>query len=66
MERFFTVDEIAKILNVPKSWIYGRIHKGNLPFPYIKVGHYVRFPENGIRNYIESVTTTPNRQLERN
>ncbi len=53
METLLTPDEVANILKVPKSWLYGRIHAGTLPFAYCKVGHYVRFPESAVRDYIE-------------
>jgi excisionase family DNA binding protein len=47
------------MLRIPKSWLYGRIHAGTLPFPMTKIGHYVRFPESGIRAYLEVATTKP-------
>lgn len=53
MENLLTPDELTAILKVPKSWLYGRIHAGTLPFPYCKVGHYIRFPESAVRDYIE-------------
>jgi excisionase family DNA binding protein len=53
MENLLTPDELIAILKVPKSWLYGRIHAGTLPFRYCKVGHYIRFPESAVREYIE-------------
>ncbi len=34
METLLTPDELIAILKVPKSWLYGRIHAGTLPFRY--------------------------------
>ena len=43
-EFFLTVDELAKSLNVPKSWVYSRTRKtGTDAMPCIKVGKYCRF-----------------------
>ncbi len=55
-DRLLTVEEVADVLRIPRSWIYGRIHARTLPFPMTKVGHYVRFPEAGVRDFIESAT----------
>jgi predicted DNA-binding transcriptional regulator AlpA len=55
-EQFFTPEELAGHLKIKKEWLYQRIHGENLPFPYIKVGHYLRFPASGIRKYIQAQT----------
>ena len=47
------VQDLAKLLNVQPSWIYGRIHAGNLPIPYLKIGHYLRFREEDVEEYIK-------------
>lgn len=49
-----TLEQAAARLAVPKSWLYGRIHAGTLPFKYVKVGHYVRFQESEIMRFVES------------
>jgi excisionase family DNA binding protein len=59
MERLLTIEETAQALKVKKSWLYARIHAGTLPFPFVKIGHYVRIPEEGIREYIQCVTVLP-------
>ena len=58
MENLLTPEEVANLLKIPKSWIYGRIHSRSLPFPLVKVGHYCRFPESGVRAFIEQATRT--------
>jgi predicted DNA-binding transcriptional regulator AlpA len=56
-EELLTPDEGKTVLKLPSTnWIYQRIHTNTLPFPYVKVGHYVRFPAAGIRKYIERQT----------
>jgi len=41
---FLTVEELAKTLNVPKSWVYSRTREtGQNAMPRIKVGKYCRF-----------------------
>ncbi len=54
MDNLLTPDELSAQFKIPKSWIYGRIHSKNLPFPMVKIGHYVRFPEDGVRAFIQS------------
>ena len=58
MDNLLTPDEVASLLKIPKSWIYGRIHSRTLPFPLVKIGHYCRFPESGVRAFVEQATRT--------
>ena len=57
--RLLKVDEAARRLRVEKSWIYGRIHAGTLPFEYLKVGHYIRIPEQGVEGYLKGCLRSP-------
>ena len=42
--RFWTAEEIAQYLHVPKSWVYGRTSKDcRESIPHFKVGKYLRF-----------------------
>ncbi len=41
--QFATPQEMAKILNVPVSWIYQRTRLGSSAIPHVKMGKYVRF-----------------------
>jgi excisionase family DNA binding protein len=54
VESLLTLDELVAALKIKKSWVYGRIHAGNLPFPVVKIGHYNRFPSAGVQQWIES------------
>ena len=52
--KMLTVKELAGILNVPASWIYERTRKGsNDRIPHIRVGKYIRFPEDMVREFLE-------------
>jgi excisionase family DNA binding protein len=41
---------LAKACEVPLSWVYTRIREGTIP--YIKIGHYVRFEERAIQEWL--------------
>jgi excisionase family DNA binding protein len=51
-ESLLTPEELCSWLRIPRSWIYQHVHSKTLPFAYIKVGRYVRFPESGILEYL--------------
>lgn len=55
-DELLTVEELSALLKVSKNWIYQRIHSKTLPFPYIKVGHYPRFPVSGVKKFLEANT----------
>jgi excisionase family DNA binding protein len=39
--RFADIEEAARALNVPRSWLYERTRKNAVP--YVRIGKYVRF-----------------------
>jgi excisionase family DNA binding protein len=45
-----TVDEVAAILHVPKSWIYAHLNG----LPAIRLGRYVRFKRSDIEEFLAS------------
>ena len=49
-----TVSELADYLKVKKSWVYGHIHCGDLPFEVTYVGRYPRFTMTSVLRYLES------------
>ena len=51
--RLLTVKQVAERLQVPRSWIYGRIHARILPFRHCKIGLYLRFLEDDLEQFIE-------------
>jgi excisionase family DNA binding protein len=54
MEKLITVQELAKILHVPVSWIYDRTRKaGPETLPHYKIGKYIRFWEIEVLEYLK-------------
>jgi excisionase family DNA binding protein len=49
--------QLAEHLAVPESWVYEQARIGELPS--IKVGHYVRFRLDDVKNYLADKTTSP-------
>ncbi len=57
MGRLLTADEAAALLQVPLSWMYQHTRRRSLDrIPFVKVGHYVRFREEDLTNYINRRT----------
>ena len=51
---FLTIDEMADVLKVPKSWLYSRTREtGPDAIPRIKVGKYLRFRFEDVMHWIE-------------
>jgi excisionase family DNA binding protein len=51
---FLTIDEMAKILKTPKSWIYQRSRlKGPGTIPRVKVGKYLRFVKDDVMDWLK-------------
>ena len=52
--RLLTVEEVANLLHVPVSWVYGRMRKRSLErLPAYRLGKYWRFRENEISAWVE-------------
>ncbi len=49
-----TVDELSKILNVPKTWIYERTRQGQEAIPFIRLGAYVRFQPEVVIDFFKT------------
>jgi excisionase family DNA binding protein len=51
---FLTIDPMAKILKVPKSWLYARTREsGPGAIAKIKVGKYIRFRLDDVMAWVE-------------
>jgi excisionase family DNA binding protein len=50
--RLLTVEDVAKHLSVPKSWVYQAAEAGKLPS--FKVGRYRRFSLEALEQYLEA------------
>jgi excisionase family DNA binding protein len=52
-----TVDEVASLFKVSKSWVYehtrGRGTERAERLPHVKIGKYVRFEARAVRAYVE-------------
>lgn len=48
-----TVEEVAALLKVPKSWIYEKTRRrGPDALPHVKLGKYLRFDEMSVRAWL--------------
>jgi excisionase family DNA binding protein len=55
LNELLTVEEIASLLKVPKSWIYEHTCKGvGERLPHVKLGKYLRFFEGEVREFLKS------------
>ena len=51
--RLLTVEEVASLLHVPVSWVYGRMRKRSLErLPAYRLGKYWRFREEEIHAWV--------------
>lgn len=57
LHELLTVDEVAAILKVSRSWVYEHTRSRGIPrserLPHIKVGKYVRFDARAVRAFLE-------------
>lgn len=58
LDELLTVDEVAALLKVSKSWVYEHTRSRGVPrgerLPCIKLGKYVRFEPAAVRAYLAS------------
>ena len=53
-QNFLTIGELAKLLKVPKSWLYSRTREtGPETIPRVKVGKYIRFVEADVMEWLK-------------
>lgn len=54
-EKLLTIQQVADLLHVPVSWVYGRTRKRSTGrLPGIRLGKYWRFREEEIHAWVES------------
>lgn len=58
MKSLITVQELAKVLKVPASWIYQRTSMGQKGIPHVKMGKYVRFDADEVIRFLRSKDTS--------
>ena len=61
LDELLTVDEVAALLKVSKSWVYEHTRKRGTPrsgrLPHVKVGKYVRFEPRAVREFVARLST---------
>jgi excisionase family DNA binding protein len=57
LHELLTVDEVAAVLKVSRSWVYEHSRSRGIPrserLPHIKVGKYVRFDARAVRAFLD-------------
>jgi excisionase family DNA binding protein len=57
LHELLTVDDVAALLKVSKSWVYEHTRSRDMPrserLPFLKVGKYVRFEARAVRAFIQ-------------
>jgi excisionase family DNA binding protein len=54
-EKLLTIQQVAELLHVPVSWVYGTTRKRSIErLPGIRLGKYWRFREEEIHFWVES------------
>jgi excisionase family DNA binding protein len=57
LHELLTVDEVAALLKVSRSWVYEHTRSRSTPrserLPHVKIGKYVRFDPRAVRAYLE-------------
>ena len=54
LDELLTVDQVARVLKVSRSWVYSKTRKrGSGRLPHIKLGKYVRFDEHEVRAFLQ-------------
>ena len=57
LHELLTVEEVASLLKVTKSWVYEHTRARGLPrperLPHIKIGKYVRFEARSVRAFLD-------------
>jgi excisionase family DNA binding protein len=62
LDELLTVDDVASLLKVNKSWVYEHTRERGMPraerLPHIKLGKYVRFDARAVRAFLEKKSRT--------
>lgn len=57
LHELLTVDEVAAVLKVSRSWVYEHTRARGIPrserLPHMKVGKYVRFDARAVRAFLD-------------
>lgn len=59
VDRLLTVEDVAALLQVPRSWVYARTRQRGLEkLPFVRIGKYVRFEPAAIRAFVARQRTS--------
>jgi excisionase family DNA binding protein len=62
LHELLTVDDVAALLKVSRSWVYEHTRARGVPkserLPHIKVGKYVRFDARAVRAFLDKKCRT--------
>ena len=61
LHELLTVDDVAAVLKVSKSWVYEHTRSGRSrvdQLPHIKLGKYVRFEARAVRIFLDKKRPT--------
>lgn len=50
-ERLLTVDDVAALLQVPRTWVYAQSRSGAIPT--VRLGRYYRYEPGAVRAWIQ-------------
>jgi excisionase family DNA binding protein len=50
LAELLTLDEVVTWLRVPRSWVYERTRKGQIP--HVRLGKYLRFPRQALAEWL--------------
>jgi excisionase family DNA binding protein len=57
LHELLTVEDVAALLKVSKSWVYEHTRARDMPrserLPFLKIGKYVRFEARAVRAFIQ-------------
>lgn len=57
LHELLTVEEVAALLKVSKSWVYEHTRSRGIPrserLPHLKLGKYVRFDADAVRAFLD-------------
>ena len=61
-DELLTVDEVATLLKVPRSWVYEHARSPGTPrsecLPHIKLGKYLRFDARAVHAFLKNKCRT--------
>ena len=48
-DELLTVEELAGVLKVKKTWVYDHLHQ----IPHVRLGRYVRFESSAVEQFVQ-------------